>query len=215
VLVDPVTRRVFAACVAKPSDPGFEEACEEAFQAIQAEGTMAAFSPQEASHQRGDFPQVTCGVAYGMGRTKVMNIKTDAHNHRDSLNLPFGWCAVQALGRFDYTKGGHLVLPDLRLIIEFPAGSLILLPSATLLHANTPVQIGEARASFTQYTPGGNFRYAENGFRSETEILQQDKEEYKAMQKKKKMRWENGLKMWSTLDDLKAGVRKAPDLPPS
>ncbi|KAJ7706644.1 hypothetical protein B0H14DRAFT_3525961 [Mycena olivaceomarginata] len=30
--------------------------------------------------------------------------------HRDVLNLVFGWCAVQALGRFNATKGGHLVL---------------------------------------------------------------------------------------------------------
>jgi hypothetical protein len=128
--------------------------------------------------------------------------------HRDALNLPFGWCAVQALGHFDHTKGGHLVLPDLCLIIEFPAGTLVLLPSATLIHANTPIQSGECRASFTQYTAGGIFLYIENGFCTETELRVKHKAKYKEMQEKKKTCWEDGLKMWSTVDELKAGIQK-------
>ncbi|KAF7288197.1 hypothetical protein HMN09_01419100 [Mycena chlorophos] len=40
--------------------------------------------------------------------------------HRDVLNLPFGWCAITALGDFDHTKGGHLVLWDLKLVVQFP-----------------------------------------------------------------------------------------------
>ncbi|KAF8176653.1 hypothetical protein K438DRAFT_1908668 [Mycena galopus ATCC 62051] len=86
--------------------------------------------------------------------------------HRDVLNLAFGWCAVQALGNFDATKGGHLVLWDLELVVEFPAGALILLPSATIAHSNVPVQPGEERASFTQFSAGGIFRYIDNGFQT-------------------------------------------------
>ncbi|KAJ7843955.1 hypothetical protein B0H13DRAFT_2412152 [Mycena leptocephala] len=63
--------------------------------------------------------------------------------HRDVLNLPFGWCAIQAAGPFDPTKGGHLVLWDLMLVIEFPPGALVLIPSATLSHSNVPVQAGD------------------------------------------------------------------------
>ncbi|KAJ7838326.1 hypothetical protein B0H14DRAFT_2361731 [Mycena olivaceomarginata] len=47
------------------------------------------------------------------------------YRHRDICNLPFGLCAVQALRNFDPKQGGHLVLWDLKLIIEFPAGALI------------------------------------------------------------------------------------------
>lgn len=79
------------------------------------------------------------------------------YKHRDVLNCPFGWCAIQALGRFDPTKGGHLVLWELGLVIEFPPGSLILIPSATTTHSNTPIAEGDVRASFTQYCPGGLF----------------------------------------------------------
>ena len=48
--------------------------------------------------------------------------QTCALRHRDFVNLPFGWCAVTALGDFDPTKGGHLVLWELDLVIEFPLG---------------------------------------------------------------------------------------------
>ena len=52
--------------------------------------------------------------------------------HTDHLNFAVGWCAVMALGTFGHEKGGHLVIWDLGLVIEFPPGSLIFIPSAIL-----------------------------------------------------------------------------------
>ncbi|KAJ7807613.1 hypothetical protein B0H14DRAFT_2381176 [Mycena olivaceomarginata] len=94
--------------------------------------------------------------------------------HRDVCNLPFGLCAVQSLGNFDPHLGGHLVLWDLKLVVEFPAGALILLPSATVAHSNIPVQDGDECVSFTQFTAGGLFRYADYGFRTEAELAAED-----------------------------------------
>ncbi|KAJ7832587.1 hypothetical protein B0H13DRAFT_1654163 [Mycena leptocephala] len=122
--------------------------------------------------------------------------------HRDVLNLAFGWCAVQALGRFDATKGGHLVLWDLELVVEFPHGTLILLPSATIAHSNVPVGPGEERASFTQFTSGGLFRYVDNGCRTLDELAEEDPEEYERLMALKEGRWEAGLNLLSTLDEL-------------
>lgn len=124
------------------------------------------------------------------------------YKHRDILNLPFGWCAVLALGLFDPTKGGHLVLWDLELIIEFPAGATILLPSATIAHSNIPVQAGDSRASFTQYTGGGLLRYIDNGFRTEAELQEEDAEEYARRCAEKDGRWEMGLGLFSTIDEI-------------
>ncbi|KAF9000050.1 hypothetical protein BDZ89DRAFT_969172 [Hymenopellis radicata] len=78
-------------------------------------------------------------------------------DHTDSANKPDGWCAVTPAGRFNSRKGGHLVLWDLKLIIEFPAGCTIFLPSALLRHSNLPIQLGETRYSITQYSAGGLF----------------------------------------------------------
>ncbi|KAJ6517027.1 hypothetical protein DFH09DRAFT_1332610 [Mycena vulgaris] len=84
--------------------------------------------------------------------------------HRDVLNLVLGLCAVQALGNFDHKKGGHLVLWDLKLVVEFPASALILLPSATIAHSNVPIA-------------GGIFRYVDNNFQTIDELWE-DPEEY-------------------------------------
>lgn len=89
---------------------------------------------------------------------------TVCFKHTDNANLPFGWCGITSLGSFDPKLGGHLILWDLHLVIEFPAGSTILIPSASIAHANVPIQLGEKRYSFTQYTAGGIFRWVDNAF---------------------------------------------------
>ena len=94
---------------------------------------------------------------------------TCCFNHTDPGNLPFGWCTITALGKFNPKLGGHLILWDLHLVIEFPPGSTILIPSACLCHGNTAIQEGETRYSFTQYTAGGIFRWVNQGFQLTTE----------------------------------------------
>lgn len=124
------------------------------------------------------------------------------YRHRDFLNCPFGWCSVQALGRFDPAKGGHLILWDLELYVEFPPGALILLPSATISHSNVPVQDGDLRMSFVQYCPGGLFRYVDYGFRTE-EFKVKDPAGYERMCLAKSSRWEAGLELFSNIEDFR------------
>ncbi|KDQ32294.1 hypothetical protein PLEOSDRAFT_1034948 [Pleurotus ostreatus PC15] len=85
-------------------------------------------------------------------------------DHTDFVNLATGLCAITALGDFDSKRGGHLIFWDLKLILEFPAGATILIPLALLRHSNVPIQAREQRASLTQYSAGGLFRWVENGF---------------------------------------------------
>ncbi|KAJ7254621.1 hypothetical protein B0H12DRAFT_1016828 [Mycena haematopus] len=146
---------------------------------------------------RRPFPKsVFSCVAFNFG-PRVRTFK-----HRDVCNLPFGWCAVQALGQFDATKGGHLVLWDIDLVVEFPAGALILLPSATIAHSNVSVQANEERMSFTQFTAGALFRYVDNGFRTQDELAEKDPAEYQRLMEKKESRWEEGLAMFSKAEEL-------------
>ncbi|KAJ7294034.1 hypothetical protein C8J57DRAFT_1041324 [Mycena rebaudengoi] len=156
---------------------------------------------QHLPHLHRNFPKsVFSSAAFNFG-PNVWTFK-----HRNVLNIPFGMCAVQALGSFDATQGGHLVLWDLRLLIEFPAGSTILLPSATITHSNLPVRDGEQRGSFTQYTAGGLMQYVDNGFRTEKELAADDPEEYARLCGQKEERWQMGLGMFSTLDELLEAV---------
>ncbi|KZT18752.1 hypothetical protein NEOLEDRAFT_1079391, partial [Neolentinus lepideus HHB14362 ss-1] len=86
--------------------------------------------------------------------------------HTDHLNKASGWCAITALGNFDSERGGHLVLWDLGLVIEFPAGTTIMIPSALLRHSNLPVRDGETRYSVVQWSAGGLFHWIDFGFHS-------------------------------------------------
>ena len=122
--------------------------------------------------------------------------------HRDAKNLPFGWCMITALGEFDPTKGGYFVLSDLKIFIEFPPGSTILIPSATLRHCNIPVQSSETRTSFTQFAAGDLFRYVQCGFMTEKELAGVDPEKYAEMLEKKKSRWARGVELFSTESEL-------------
>ncbi|KAF8054768.1 hypothetical protein FPV67DRAFT_1460189 [Lyophyllum atratum] len=124
------------------------------------------------------------------------------YKHRDPLNCPFGWCAVYALGNFDPKRGGHIILWEVKKVIEFPPGSLILLPSATITHSNIPVAPGDSRASFTQYCAGGIFRYVDYGFRTAKALADEDPEEYSRMESLKDGKWKAGLELFSTLDEL-------------
>lgn len=83
------------------------------------------------------------------------------------------FCAITALGDYDPMQGGHLVIFPIRLIVEFPPGSTILIPSGTVAHGNTPIRSGEHRMSMTQYCGGGLLRWVEYGFQSATSLLKQ------------------------------------------
>ncbi|KAG9222001.1 hypothetical protein CCMSSC00406_0009209 [Pleurotus cornucopiae] len=132
------------------------------------------------------------------------NVQTFAH--RDTLNLAYGWCSITALGWFDHTKGGHLVLWDARVIIEFPAGSTILVPSSAILHSNISVQQDEERASFTQYCAGGIFRWVDNGCRTKAEFQRSDFSAYSRSMEDRAQGWQNGLRLFSTLEEMKSYI---------
>ncbi|KAF8495256.1 hypothetical protein F5888DRAFT_1615859, partial [Russula emetica] len=52
-------------------------------------------------------------------------------------------CSVTPLGNFNPDLGGEFVLWNYGLVIHFLPDSTILIPSALLLHSNTPVQPSE------------------------------------------------------------------------
>ncbi|KAJ7789967.1 hypothetical protein B0H14DRAFT_2310009, partial [Mycena olivaceomarginata] len=87
--------------------------------------------------------------------------------HVDHANKADGMCLIGALGEFDPDQGGHLVCWDYDLIIRFPPGCSILIPSAVVTHSNTPIQDGEERFSLIQFSAGSLFRWAANGFKSD------------------------------------------------
>ncbi|EIM79820.1 uncharacterized protein STEHIDRAFT_37630, partial [Stereum hirsutum FP-91666 SS1] len=140
------------------------------------------------------FPAVT----FNLGS----NVTTKLH--RDFNNIIFGMCAIHALGRYDHTKGGHLILWDWKIVIEFPPGTTILIPSAAVAHGNTPLHDpkNEERKSFTQYVPGGLVRWFSYGYRTEKEIKEQNPAEWLRIKAEADARWETACGMFSKVSEL-------------
>jgi hypothetical protein len=137
--------------------------------------------------------------------------RTVSLDHTDFNNLSHGLCALTAMGAYDHTLGGHMVLFGLKLAIQFPPGSTVLIPSGCMDHGNTPVGEGEVRFSIAQYAAGGLFRWVAYGFRSAKSLLKTaaGKRLKKTLDKEAGERWMEGLAMFSTLGGLQADGEEA------
>ncbi|THU82217.1 hypothetical protein K435DRAFT_691979, partial [Dendrothele bispora CBS 962.96] len=123
--------------------------------------SMNKLFDSDATLRRPFLKSVFAAVTFNLGP------RTRTRPHTDQANLSFGWCAITALGNFDPDCGGHLILWDLGLMIRFPPGSTILIPSALLVHSNAPVSSHETRYSVVQYSAAGLFRWVHNGCQSD------------------------------------------------
>ncbi|OJT12473.1 hypothetical protein TRAPUB_10981 [Trametes pubescens] len=131
-----------------------------------------------------NFPNNVFGSA-----TFNLGPRTVSYVHADQQNLPHGWCAITAVGDYDPVAGGHIILWELQMVVEFPPGSTILIPSAIIRHSNTVISPDEHRYSFTQYTAGGLFRWVECGFKPVKALTPKEAKKYRNGHP----RWERGL----------------------
>ncbi|KAF9039082.1 hypothetical protein BJ165DRAFT_1329838, partial [Panaeolus papilionaceus] len=153
--------------------------------------TLESLLKNDPSLKRPFEQSVFSAATYNLGPNTI------CFPHTDFANLPFGWCAITALGSFNHTKGGHLVLWDCRLVIQFPPGSTILLPSALICHSNTQIGPTETHYSFTSYTAGSLFRWVDLGFQTmesfKAGLSSVQKTEFT---KSQELRWKWGLSLW-------------------
>ncbi|KIY61941.1 hypothetical protein CYLTODRAFT_362185, partial [Cylindrobasidium torrendii FP15055 ss-10] len=127
--------------------------------------------------------------------------------HTDEANRPDGLCTITGLGPYDHTKGGHIVLLEAKLVIEFPSGSTVFIPSAISTHYNMPVQKGDKRYSVTQFTGGGLFRWVKNGFMSDKSwYAQASPSDRLKRQEENGTRWYNGLRLFPIIPNTSAKV---------
>ncbi|KAF8952162.1 hypothetical protein BDZ97DRAFT_1880486 [Flammula alnicola] len=134
-------------------------------------------------------PELKCTTPKTIFPTTACNFRNVCcYKHHDMQNCPFGWCAITALGDFDHTLGGHLVLWELKLDIEFPMDILV---------------------SITQYCTGSIFCYVDNGFRTDRALHEEDKKRYEKSQAQKDHMWRMSLGLLSTVQDLKIGKHPA------
>ncbi|KAF8882607.1 hypothetical protein CPB84DRAFT_1660453, partial [Gymnopilus junonius] len=111
-------------------------------------------------------PSLKCPFQNSIFPTVMYNLgpQTVCYPHIDTANLPFGLCAITALGSFNSKKGSHLVLWECGLMIKFLASSTILVPSAIIHHSNITISPFETRFSATQYAARGLFHWVDHKF---------------------------------------------------
>ncbi|PPQ83749.1 hypothetical protein CVT26_007541 [Gymnopilus dilepis] len=152
-------------------------------------------------HLQPNFPSISPFPAM----TFNLGPSTATVEHADFGNVAHGWCAITALGNYDPDKEGHLILYDLKLIITFPPGSTVLIPSAVFRHGNTQlVAPNSYRQSITQYCAGGLFRWVRYGFRTGKDLAALDPsgKMKKDADGDLQTKTQEALSLFSTLDSL-------------
>jgi hypothetical protein len=107
---------------------------------------------------------------------------------------------------FNHKKGGHILLNELKAVIEFPSGSSMLILSGACEHGNTRIQKGETRYSMTQYAAGSLFRWAAYGYQSSKSLLAQKggASQKQVFEREPGVRAEWALGLLSKADELEA-----------
>ncbi|KAJ7701599.1 hypothetical protein B0H16DRAFT_1348124 [Mycena metata] len=80
------------------------------------------------------------------------------------------WSVLHALGDYSSLHGGHIILWDLGLVVCFPPGSSILIPTGIIRYSFVRVRPGETRYSVIQHTGGGIARWFSNGKRTDVDF---------------------------------------------
>jgi hypothetical protein len=182
-----------------------------------AAGAFAMYFPKMSAHYRSlqkdllaHHPHLKEPFKGGSFAAITFNLggEVAAIDHTDVLNNIEGQCGTVADGNYDYQLGGHLILWDLGIAVEFPPGRLIFFPSSIIKHSNTAIQPGEVRRSFTMYTAGSLFRWKAYGFQSQ-ESMEKNPERKHAMDARRPHAWSNGLTLYSMLDELASDLTDA------
>jgi len=183
-------------------------------------GAFAAFSPklyyyvaQTLKALFDKYPHLTHNFSNSIFPAASFNCgpRTVSLEHTDHSNLSHGLCALTALGDYDHTLGGHLILFGLKLAVQFPVGSTILIPSGCMGHGNTPISEGEVRLSIAQYAAGGLFRWVAYGFQSAKSLLKTaaGRQLKNMIDKGAGERWREGLAMFSSMGGLQGDAEVA------
>jgi hypothetical protein len=145
-----------------------------------------------------NFPSsVFCSTTFNFGPSVVCDF------HLDHLNWATGMCAITSGRNLDFKKGGHLVLKEYKLILEFPPCLTIMLPSALVTHGNSPIGPGEHRISVTQYTAGGLYQWVEYGFRPSRDYEASRTEgHHDPADLEQQQRWGRNVELFSKVSDL-------------
>ncbi|KAJ7766824.1 hypothetical protein B0H16DRAFT_1717164 [Mycena metata] len=113
------------------------------------------------------------------------------------------WSILVALGKYVGRLGGHIILWDLGLVVAFPPGSCILIPTGIIRYSFVKVRPHETRYSVVQWAGAGIGRWFGNGHRSDIEFAANaTREQHKARQGERELVQDAALAAFPDEDDL-------------
>ncbi|KAJ3729772.1 hypothetical protein C8R42DRAFT_175478 [Lentinula raphanica] len=134
------------------------------------------------------------GCCYGACHLNLHNVAT--RNHEDFFNILFSMCAVYASGQYDYARAGHFIAWSLGLVTQFPPGTAVFVPSASVTHANTPIPENQHRSSIAFFTSSGLGRWYQNGYMSDKDFKSQaSAKQLQAWKEQRSKLWQVGLEL--------------------
>ncbi|PSR78855.1 hypothetical protein PHLCEN_2v7269, partial [Hermanssonia centrifuga] len=102
---------------------------------------------------------------------------------------------------FDPKLSDHFILWELKLLIDFPAASIIIIPS-TFSHGNVGLQAGETRYSLIQYSAGGLFHWVKYGFRKWEKFKKDDPKKTRAEWSARPTGWQEVLGLFCNISEF-------------
>jgi hypothetical protein len=159
---------------------------------------------QANPHLRHIFPQsIFPACTFNVSGDTVTFLHAD---HNNAAGVP---CSITSAGNYNHKKGGHIILWNYKLVIEFPPGAGALITSASVFHGNTRIQPGETRYSITQYIPGGLLRWVDYGFQTVKSCGQNNPELKAKLDSLATSRWKAALHRFSKVTEVHADRVKA------
>ncbi|KAF9060671.1 hypothetical protein BDP27DRAFT_1429782 [Rhodocollybia butyracea] len=161
-------------------------------------------------HRRGRYVSLPAGFGFGGGRTCPGNYANSPHNAplvEKVLRDKAIQCIAQLVdsGLQVYFPKLHLFLTNLQekfiawslgVVVPFPAGATIYVPSACVTHGNVPIAPEETRSSIAFFTPAGIARWFHNGYMSDKEFKERaSPRQLRLWKEYREKLWETGLEL--------------------
>ncbi|KAJ7086889.1 hypothetical protein B0H15DRAFT_801511 [Mycena belliarum] len=138
--------------------------CPTAFSALQAE--KLAFLEHKRSALYPCDSSVFSSTTFEFGGP---HRRTSSNGQPDRFQAG-AWSVLHALGNYAPTRGGHVIFWDLGIVVCFPSGSTILIPTGVIHYSFVKVREDEFRYSLLQWAGAGISRWLANGHRTDLEF---------------------------------------------
>ncbi|KAK6984036.1 hypothetical protein R3P38DRAFT_2577012 [Favolaschia claudopus] len=134
-------------------------------------------------------------------------------NHRGDPHdfLPGDWCIITSVGKYRYLHGGHIILWDFGIVVQFPPGTHIFIPAGLIRYSFVKVQPHETRYSIVQWAGSGIQRFLDNNNRTDLEFAKFATEvEYAAREAQRQRQHVHALDVFPRVNEVEEGPLKFP-----